>query len=131
VLVAPANVPELAAAPTLAEDTSGQLLGDRNYHAPRLTDESAHRGVRLVATVRRASRDPDPARVPLLSRFRYRIETAFGLLVDRYRAERVLAPDSWHPWSRLLRRLLSHTLADHLAIQAGHPPLRLANLLVA
>ena len=131
VLVAPANVSELAAVPALAEGTSGLLLGDRNYHAPRLTDELAGRGVRLVAPFRWASRDPDPTRAPLLSRFRYRIDTAFGQLVDRYRAKRVSARDSWHLWSRLLRKLLSHTLAVHFTTQAGHPPLRLADLLVA
>jgi hypothetical protein len=131
VVLAPANVSELAAVPSLAEGTTGLLLGDRNYHAPRLTDELAGRGVRLVAPFRWASRDPDPERAPLLSRFRYRIDTAFGQLVDRYRAKRVWARDSWHLWSRLLRKLLSHTLAAYFTAQHGHPPLRLAHLLVA
>ena len=131
VLLAPANVSELAAVPALAEGTSGMLLGDRNYHAPRLTDELASQGVQLLAPFRWASRDPDPARAPLLSRFRYRIDTAFGQLVDRYRAKRVWARDSWHLWSRLLRKLLSHTLAVHFTAQAGHPPLQLAHLLAA
>lgn len=129
VLLAPANVSELAAVPALAEGTSGTLLGDRNYHAPRLADELASQGVQLLAPYRWASRDPDPVRAPLLSRFRYRIDTAFGQLVDRYRAKRVWARDAWHLWSRLLRKLLSHSLAVHFTAQAGHPPLQLAHLL--
>ena len=130
-VLAPANVSELAAVPDLAEGTTGLLLGDRNYHAPRLMEELADRGVQLVAPYRWASRDPAPARAPLLSRFRYRIDTAFGQLVDRYRAKRVWARDLWHLRSRLLRKLLSHTLAVHLTVEAEHPPLRLADLLAA
>ncbi len=38
---------ELAAVPALADGTAGWLLGDRNYHAPRLSDELAGRGLRL------------------------------------------------------------------------------------
>ena len=59
-VLAPANVSELAAVPALAEGTTGLLLGDRNYHAPRLMDELADQGVRLVAPYRWASRDPTP-----------------------------------------------------------------------
>ena len=98
------------------------LLGDRNYHAPRLAEELAGQGVQLLAPFRWASRDPHPERAPLLSRFRYRIDTAFGQLVDRYRAKRVWARDAWHLWSRLLRKLLSHTLAVHFTVQAGIRP---------
>jgi hypothetical protein len=131
VLLAPANVSELAAVPALAEGTSGWLLGDRNYHAPGLTEELAGRGVRLLAPFRWASRDPDPSRAPLLSRFRYRIDTVFGQLVDRYRAKRGWARDSWHLRGRLLRKILSHTLAVHFTAQPSLPPLRLADLLIA
>ena len=130
-VLAPANVSELAAVPALAEGTTGLLLGDRNYHAPRVTEELAAHGVRPIAPYRWASRDPDPARAPLLSRFRYRIDTAFGQLVDRYRAKRVWARDAWHLWSRLLRKVLSHTLAVHFTAQDSHPPLQFADLLVA
>ena len=84
-----------------------------------------------MAPFRWASRAPDPMRAPLLSRFRYRIDTAFGQLVDRDRAKRVWARDAWHVWGRLLRKLLSHTLAVHLSVEADHPPLRLADLLAA
>jgi hypothetical protein len=130
-VLAPANVSELATVPALAEGTTGLLLGDRNYHAPRLMEELAGQGIRLVAPFRWASRDPDPPRAPLLSRFRYRIDTAFGQLVDRYRAKRVWARDAWHLRSRLLRKLLSHTLAVRFSVEADHPPLRLAALLAA
>ena len=41
---------------------------------------------------------------------------------------RVWAQDPWHPWNRLLRKLLSHTLAVLLNTEAGAPHLHLARL---
>ena len=82
----------------------------------------------LPAPFRRAQRDRAPARAALIGRFRYRIDAVFGQLVERYHAEKVWARDAWHLWSRLLRRVLRHTLAVLLAITAGFPPLHLADL---
>jgi hypothetical protein len=127
-VLAPANVSELAVVPALAERTSGLLLGDRNYHAPLLAADLARDGVELLAPFRRAQRDPAPRRAALIGRFRYRIDTVFGQLVERYHAKKVWAREAWHLWSRLLRKVLSHTLAVLLAITAGLPPLHLANL---
>ena len=44
IVLAPANVWESAVVPTLAEDTLGLLVGDRNYHPPRIADELASCG---------------------------------------------------------------------------------------
>ena len=131
IVLAPANVSELAAVPALAERTAGLLVGDRNYHAPLLAEDLARDGVELVAPFRWAQRDPAPRRAAVISRFRYRIDTVFGQLVERYHAKKVWARDSWHLWSRLLRKVLSHTLAVLLAIEAGLPPLHLADLVTA
>lgn len=51
-----------------------------------------------------------------------------GQLVARYHLKRVWARDAWHLWSRRLRKLLSHTVAVLLCLQAGLPPLHLADL---
>jgi len=86
-------------------------LGDRNYWSPRLTDELAGRKIDLVAPFKTAKRDPRPRASALLSRFRYRIETVFSQLVDRYHIKRVGAKDMWHLSSRFLRKALSHAIA--------------------
>jgi hypothetical protein len=127
-VLAPANIHELAALPTLTNRTTGLVLGDRNYHAPQVAEELGRQGVALVAPFRWARRDPAPERAAVISRFRYRIDTVFGQLVERYHAKKVWARDAWHLWSRLLRKVLSHTLAVLLTAQAGLPPLRLADL---
>ncbi len=128
--VAPANVHELSVVPQLAEGTRGVLVGDRNYWSPRLTEELRQENVTLVAPFGSRKRDPRPRFSSTLSRLRYRIDTVFGQLVDRYQVKRVWAKDIWHLRSRLLRKVLSHTIVFLLNQTQGNPPLQLARLLV-
>jgi len=128
--VAPADAHELSVLPELAERTCGLLVGDRNYHSPRTKEELARMGVELVAPYSSKKRDPAPERSALLSRFRYRIDTVFSQLVGRYSIKRVWARDLWHLMSRLLRKVLSHTVAFLLNHRMGNQPLQLSKLLV-
>ncbi len=68
-------------------------------------------GVKLLAPYSSKKRDPAPRRSALLSRFRYRIDTVFSQLTERYSIKRVWARDLWHLTSRLVRKVLSHTVA--------------------
>jgi hypothetical protein len=126
--VTPANAHELTAVPALAEQTQGTLVGDRNYWSPATTAEWQALGVELLAPYRSAKRDPRPRWSALLSRVRYRIDTVFGQLVDRCAVKRVWARDLWHLGSRLLRKVLMHTLAILLNTEHGNPPLQLAQV---
>jgi Transposase DDE domain len=128
IVLAPANVWEPAVVPLLAQGTVGLLVGDRNYDAPRIADELVGHGVHLLAPPRHKSRDPHPHWNLVLSHVRYRIDTVFGQLTERYHAKRIWARDAWHLWSRLLRKVLSHTLAL-LLNQASPERLQLAGLL--
>jgi hypothetical protein len=127
--VVPANVHELRVLPELAEGTSGLLIGDRNYHSPKTGQELAGVGVELVAPYSSKKRDPTPKRSAFLSGLRYRIDTVFGQLTERYCIKKVWARDLWHLASRLLRKVLSHTVAFLLNHRSGNPPLQLAKLL--
>ena len=127
--VAPANTHELRVLPRLAESTSGLLVGDRNYHSPKIREELRRMGVELLAPYSSKKRDPAPRKSAYLSRLRYRIDTVFSQLTGRYSIKRVWAKDLWHLMSRLLRKVLSHTLAFLLNHQMGNPPLQLAKLL--
>lgn len=82
-----------------------------------------------AAPDRSAKRDPAPRRSRVLSRIRYRIETTFGQLVERYHSKRVWARDLWHLCSRVLGKVLSHTTAALLNAALGNPPLQLTRLL--
>ena len=126
--LAPANTHELVALPGLTEQTHGTLVGDRNYWSPKTAAEWQAQGVDLLAPYRSAKRDPHPRWSALLSRVRYRIDTVFGQLVDRCNVKRVWARDRWHVCSRLLRKVLMHTLVVLLNLDLGNPPLHLAQL---
>jgi hypothetical protein len=127
--VAPANAHELSVVPELVEFACGVVVGDRNYHSPKTSQELASMGVELLAPHSSKKRDPTPKRSALLSRFRYRIDTVFSQLTERYSIKRVWARDMWHLTSRLLRKVLSHTVAFLLNDQVGNPPLQLSRLL--
>src|SRR5215212_7957427 len=128
--LAPANAHELSVLPEITQGTSGVLVGDRNYHSPKTREELATMGIDLLAPYSSKKRDPNPQRSALLSRFRYRIDTVFSQLVERYCVKRVWARDLWHLASRLLRKVLSHTVAFLLNHLLGNQPLQLSKLLV-
>ena len=110
--VAPANAHELSVVPEITAGTSGLLIGDRNYHSPKTKEELAKSmGIKLLAPYSSKKRDPHPKRSAFLSRLRYRIDTVFSQLTERYSVKRVWARDLWHLTSRLLRKVLSHTVA--------------------
>ncbi len=130
-LVAPANAHELRVLPELVESTSGLIVGDRNYHSLKTKEELARgMGVELLAPYSSKKLDPNPKRSALLSRLRYRIDTVFSQLVGRYSIKRVWARDMWHLASRLLRKVLSHTVAFLLNHRSDNQPLQLSKLLV-
>lgn len=125
----PAEVSDLALLEELVEQTSGCCLGDRNYWKPELHEHLLKHGVEMIVPFRKASRDPQPERSHTISRIRYRIETVFSQLSERFSIKRVWARDIWHLASRLLRKVLAHTTAIILNRAQGHEPLRLAELL--
>lgn len=78
----PGNGQELEAAVDLTAGTSGRALGDRNFWSPRVRAARAdHDGCR-VAPARWRSRDPWPQFSRDLSRWRSRMDTIFGQLVE-------------------------------------------------
>lgn len=127
--IAATNTHETAIVPELVSGRSGTLLGDRNYWSPKLMNELASRKIDLLAPFKSAKHDPKPRASAFLARLRYRIETVFSQLADRYHIKRVGAKDMWHLNSRLLRKALSHTIAFLLNQARGNPPLQISKLL--
>ncbi len=125
----PANVHDLTAVEYLTDDTAGWLLGDRNYWSPEIADRLAEKQVTLLARYKSAKQDTQPWPY-WLTHMRYRIETVFSQLVDRFNAKTVWARDTWHLSSRWWRKILAHTFAFFMAQQLGlESPLRFAELL--
>jgi hypothetical protein len=127
--VAPADASDLAVAPEILTGAAGQALGDRNYWAPLLRAELHHTGVDLLAPSGHRTGDPHPTFSHDLGRLRWRIETVASQLVERYHLKRIWARDSWHLTSRMVRKVLSHTVAVSLCLSHGLGPLQLSHLL--
>ena len=126
--LAPADAAETELIWEVAPVPPGTGLGDRNYWSPATGEAFAAAGGRLVAPYKLARHDPDRARSQALLRLRRRIETTHGQLVERYRCRRLKVKDLWHLEHRLVRKILSHTVAVWLNVREGHPPLQLERL---
>lgn len=129
ITVAPANVHDKELVPELVEGARGDVIGDRNYWVPKLMAELIPAGIRLLAPFKKRASDPDPDGSTRLTRVRWRIETVASQFAERYRLKRLWARDPWHLTSRLLRKVLSHTVAVGLCLAQGLPPLQFAQLL--
>jgi len=127
--VAPADKSDLAGLEELIAETSGYCLGDRNYWKPELKQELSKQGLQMLVPFKSASRDPNRQASRYLSGIRYRIESVFSQLVERFQIKRVWARDLWHLSSRIMRKVLSHTAAIIINQAEGNSPLRLAELL--
>jgi hypothetical protein len=125
---APANVHELEAASDLFERVEGFALADRNYWSPKFFADCRAQGLQIIAPFRSAKREskPFPRR---LTNLRRRIETVIGQLAGRFAIKRVWARDEWHFCSRLLRKVLAHTIFVGLCQKQNCEPLQMARLL--
>ena len=127
--LAPADTHELIVAEEMLTGASGWTLGDRNYWSPELTYRLHEQHMHLLAPFKSKKREQKPWPTWLKHK-RYRIETVFGQLVERFQAKQVWARDAWHFCSRWLRRILSHTFCIYLCQQNGVPSLRFAELVI-
>jgi hypothetical protein len=59
------------------------------------------------------------------------METVASQLTDRYHLKRVWSRDLWHLCHRVIRKVLSHTVAVCLNLAAGLEPLRFSANLAA
>jgi Transposase DDE domain len=127
-MLAPANAAETDLVWELAPPGGSTGIGDRNYWSPGLMEELAQGGIRLLAPFKSKKYDPDPARSRVLRGLHWLIETVNGQLADRFGIKRTWAKDLWHLCSRIVRKILSHTVAAWINVSLGHRPLDFASL---
>ena len=98
----------------------GWVLGDRNYWDPELFRQLLQQGIYLLAPFKSAKRQK--FRWPLrFSHMRYRIDTVFGQLVERFQAKRNWARDAWHLTSRWLRKVFEPYRCGMVLSTRGSP----------
>jgi hypothetical protein len=125
---APADVHELRVAEDLLADVRGFALGDRNYWSPGLFGACRRHDLQMIVPFRSAKHEK--SRFPYwVTNLRRRIETVIGQLTERFHIKRVWARDVWHFCSRLLRKVLAHTLFVLLCQKHDCEPLQMSQLL--
>jgi hypothetical protein len=127
--IAPADTHELHVAEEMLIGASGWVLGDRNYWSPELMNRLNEHGLHLLAPFKKAKNEKTPW-PKWLKHKRYRIETVFDQLVERFQAKQVWARDAWHFCSRWLRQILGHNFAVFLCQQNGVSSLKFADLVI-
>jgi Transposase DDE domain len=127
--LAPANAAETEVVWELTPPGGSVGIGDRNYWSPSLREELARGGIHLLAPYKNKKRDPQPQRSRVLRGLHWLIETVNGQLAGRFHVKRTWAKDLWHLCSRVLRKILSHTVAAWVNVRQGHRPLDFASLL--
>jgi len=127
VSLAPAYLHDTVGAEELLHGVQGWALGDRKSWKPDLRERLWQQGLALLAPFRVAKTEPFRWPRWLVAK-RYRIETVFGQLVERFHIKKVWARDLWHLTSRWWRKILSHTLAVLFCQQQGVDPLTYAGL---
>jgi hypothetical protein len=125
----PASFSDVALLEELTDRTEGVCLGDRAYWKPELAEWLRRQGLEMLVAYKKAGFEWRRERARAIASIRYRIETVFSQLCERFTAKRVWARDLWHLSSRLLRKLLAHTTMIVLNRAQGNEPLRLAELL--
>jgi DDE family transposase len=125
---APADAAETEVIRELAPTPPGTALGDRNYWSPSARAAFEGAAGRPVAPYKLARYDRDRPRSAALLALRRRIEDANGQLVGRYDCRRIKVRDVGHLEHRLVRKILSLTVAMGLNARLGHEPLQLEKL---
>lgn len=130
VALEPANISEPEVAASLVEGTVGELLADRGYDARMLHEALAGKPLKFWVQYRWKLKDPKPLLSRYISRIRYRIESIFGQLAERYNVKRCRARDFWHLAGRIMRKVLSHTTMLLVQQLVGNSPVTSLALLM-
>lgn len=110
----------------------GLLLGDKGYIGDHYSEELKMENIQLsVPSRKNMSDDETPAFRRYLNNTRRRVETIIGQLVERFSLSKVRARDSWHLTNRVVRKVLSHTLAMALLRERGLGVMALDNILAS
>lgn len=130
ITVTAANVDERHSLQDLTDSIHGLLIGDKAYIHLSLKEQLLNQHIDLQTPLRSNMNDsrPQPFVRQLIS-FRRLIETVIAQLSLRFNIQKVWARDLYHLTNRIVRKLLSHTLAVSFNCSIGYQPLQLESIL--
>jgi len=90
---------------------------------------------RLIVPKRKNIKDKDENPIDLITSKLFRkirkvVETVNSHLTERLNITKIRVPDVWHFQSRLIRKILAHTVAVFLNLQLNRKPLDLDGLVL-
>lgn len=111
------------------------ILGDKGFLDPFRQQLLEDRyGTRLVVPKRKNMKEQnteiDPITAKIFRKIRKVIETVGSHLTERFSLNKIRVRDLWHFQSRLIRKILAHTVAVFLNLQLGRKPLDLDGLVL-
>lgn len=111
----------------------GMILGDKGFISKDKKEELLQKGIDLQTPKRKNMKvkesQPQPEWfIKWMSKARRLIETVGSQLTGRFHIESIRVRDIWHFQSRLIRKILSHTVAVFLNIKLGREPLDFSSL---
>jgi hypothetical protein len=118
----------------LVEERCGMVAGDKGFWDPfghALLEEQ--QGAIMVVPQRKNMKQAAPHPLPVhraCGYWRKRIETVGSQLCEHFALARIRVRDLWHLQHRIIRKVLSHTVAVFLNLQSGRPPLDLDDLVL-
>ncbi len=118
----------------LLDDFAGVAPADKGFlDAYRQALWAQRHGVLLLTPQRKgmAPAPYPPAVLRAAQRLRKVVETVGAHLTERFAVARIRVHDLWHYQHRLIRKVLAHTVAVFLNLQAGRPSLDLDGLVSA
>ena len=119
----------------LAASSGQTVLGDKGFLDPFRQHLLEDRyGTRLIVPKRKNMKEQTDAIDKQTSKFlrkvRKVIETVGSHLTERFNLNKIRVRDLWHFQSRLIRKILAHTVAVFLNLQLGRKPLDLDGLVL-
>lgn len=129
-ILAPANQRDIRYADfLLAQDQGGWVVADKGYHSKPLQQTVwKQRAMYFHTSVRRIDKKDSPLpkqTIRTLTGKRRLIETVAGQLEQRFAIKTTFARDLWHLMNRIIRKILSHTIAVLLNLKMNIEPLKL------
>lgn len=112
------------------------VLGDKGFLDPFRQALLADRyGTQLIVPLRKNMKEPDENPIDkrvakIYRRIRKVVETVGSHLTERLNLTKIRVHDLWHFQSRLIRKILTHTVAVFLNLQLNRKPLDLDGLLL-
>ncbi len=125
-----ATTDERKVIPNLYGEIKGMLLGDKGLIDENKQEDHLENGIDMQYLKRKNMLElRSRLFVERIKKTRRRIETVIGQLTERFHIEKSKARDMWHLRVRILRKVLSHTVAVYVAYKKGLPPLQFSKIL--